>query len=282
MSTSFKKLTAAEPNTIMIVDALNLAFRWKHSGAIKFADDYISTVNSLKKSYKASKVIIASDMGSSSYRKEIFPDYKQNRKKLQEEQTPEDAAAFERFIKEFYVTLEQIKSKSDYPVLQFSKCEADDIAAYIVGKRKKYNKIWLISSDKDWDLLIDDMVSRFSYVTRKETTVDTWHEHYSYELDDHISIKCLTGDPGDNIPGVDGIGPVKAETLVQKYGSTYDIIANLPITSKYKYIANLNSFGADALLRNYKLMDLVTHCDEALGPDNCKQIDKVLEEYLNA
>jgi hypothetical protein len=28
-------------------------------------------------------------------------------------------------------------------------------------------------------------------------------------------------------------------------------------------------------------MDLVTHCHEALGEDNCKQIDEILQNYVN-
>lgn len=99
-------------------------------------------------------------------------------------------------------------------------------------------------------------------------------------MEAHISIKCLTGDAGDNIPGVNGIGPKKAKDLVDSYGTTYDIIASMPITSKYKHIANLNAFGGDNLMRNYRLMDLLTYCDEALGIDNCEAIDAKLKEYL--
>ena len=76
MSKTFSKITEAN-NTLLVVDSLNLAFRYKHSGATDFAEDYLRTVQSLKKSYKASNVIIAGDMGSSSYRKAIYPEYKQ-------------------------------------------------------------------------------------------------------------------------------------------------------------------------------------------------------------
>jgi DNA polymerase-1 len=117
---------------------------------------------------------------------------------------------------------------------------------------------------------------RFSYVTRKEITLENWNEHYEYNPADHISIKCLTGDSGDNIPGVAGIGPKKAQTLVSQYGSTWDIIANLPIASRYKYVQNLNEFGADNLILNYKLMDLLEFCDEALGEVNCQTINNTL------
>lgn len=279
---TFKQLTTDNQGTLMIVDSLNLAFRYKHSKAVDFATDYMRTVESLRKSYKCDKLIIAGDMGSSSYRKALYPEYKQNRKEKFADQTPEEKEEFEAFFAEVQGILEQYESDGLHPVIRFPGVEADDIAAYIVSKRKKLSveQIWLISSDRDWNLLIDSNVSQFSYVTRKEFTVENWHEHYEWDRDSYISIKCLMGDSGDNVPGVPGIGPKKAAALIQEYGSTYDIISSLPIASKYKYIANLNSFGADALLLNYKLMDLVTFCEEAIGEENCKKINEVLELYL--
>jgi 5'-3' exonuclease len=280
MSKSFQKVTESE-NTLMIVDSLNLAFRYKHSGATDFAEDYLRTINSLKKSYKAQYVIIAGDQGSSSYRKSIYPEYKQNRKDKFAEQTDAEKAAFELFFEDFTKTLEHIAAETDYPVIRFPGVEADDIAAYIVSKKSKLSisDMWLISSDRDWDLLVQDNVSRFSYVTRKEVTIDNWDTHYEFAPEDYISIKCLTGDSGDNVAGVPGIGPKRAISLVTEYGSTWDIIASLPISGRYKYIEALNQFK-DQLILNYKLMDLVTHCGEALGDENCKQIDQILETYL--
>lgn len=278
---SFKEIAQAS-NVLLIVDSLNLAFRYKHSGATDFAEDYLRTVNSLKKSYKASHVIMACDQGSSTYRKAIYPDYKQNRKDKQAEQTPAEAAAFELFFEDFLATLEHIKANTDYPVIRFPGVEADDIAAYIVSKKKLlgFDEIWLVSSDKDWDLLVQPGVSRFSYVTRKETTFENWNDHYDWSPEDYISIKCLTGDTGDNVFGVPSIGPKRAASLVAEYGSTWDIIASIPINGKYKYIQELNKCK-DQLMLNYQLMDLVTHCEEAVGADNCKTIDQILETYTN-
>jgi 5'-3' exonuclease len=276
---SFQQITKAE-NTLLIVDSLNLAFRYKHSGATDFAEDYLRTVNSLKKSYKASHVILACDQGSSSYRKELYPEYKQNRKDKQAEQTDAEAAAFELFFEDFLATLEHIKANTDYPVVKFQGVEADDIAAYIVSKKNSlpFDEIWLVSSDKDWDLLVEPKVSRFSYVTRKEVTHENWQDHYEWTQDEYISIKCLMGDSGDNVFGVPSIGPKRAHSLVQEFGSTWDIIASIPLNGKYKYIQELNKCK-DRLQLNYQLMDLVTHCEEAVGVDNCKTIDNILEEY---
>jgi 5'-3' exonuclease len=280
MSITFKKATESN-NTLLIVDALNLAFRYKHSGATDFATDYIRTVDSLKKSYKASHVIIACDQGSSSYRKALSPEYKQNRKDKQEQQTDAERAAFELFFEDFLQTIATIETTTSYPVLRFQGVEADDIAAYIVSQKSKLSTddIWLISSDRDWDLLVQPGVSRFSYVTRKEVTLDNWNDHYDFNPEDYISIKCLTGDTGDNVAGVPGIGPKRAVALVNEWGSTYDIIASIPIAGKYKYIQELNKCK-DTLMLNYQLMDLVTHCQEAIGSENIATIDETLQLYL--
>jgi 5'-3' exonuclease len=279
MSKTFQQVQEQE-NILMVVDALNLGFRWKHSGAQDFAEDYLATINSLKKSYKARWVIVAADQGSSSYRKEIFPEYKQNRKDRFAEQTEAERLAFEKFFEDYQASLDLIKSKTDYPVIQFKQTEADDIAAYIVQQLKNYpvDHTWLISSDKDWDLLISENVSRFSYVTRKEVTANNWHTHYDFTQEEYVSIKCLMGDTGDGIPGVEGIGPKRAHQLVSEYGTALDIVVNLPIESKLKYIKTLNEQG-DRILLNYQLMDLVTYCSTALGA-NTKHVDETLNNYI--
>lgn len=279
MSKSFQQVSEQE-NSLMIVDALNLAFRWKHSGATDFAEDYKRTVDSLKKSYKAKWVIIAADQGSSSYRKSIYPEYKQNRKDKFAEQTEAEKAAFEMFFEDYQKTLDHLRESTNYPVIQFKATEADDIAAYITSVTKQYpvEHTWLISSDKDWDLLINENTSRFSYVTRKEVTANNWHTHYDFPHEDYISVKCLMGDSGDNVIGVEGIGPKRAKALVEEFGTALDIVAALPIQSKLKYIKSLNDSG-DKIMLNYQLMDLVTFCRDALG-ENTQTIDNTLQDYI--
>ena len=280
MSLSFKQVTA-DNNNLLIIDAINMGFRWKHSGATDFCDEYIKTIESYKKSYKASHVIVACDKGSSSYRKAIYPEYKQNRKDKQALQTDIEKAAFEVFSEEFERTMQKIQDTTNYPVIRFQGVEADDIVAYIVLKKESLNinEIWMISTDKDWDLLVQPKVSRFSYVTRKEVTNENWANHYDWTQDEYISVKCLMGDTGDNVFGVPSIGPKRAHGLVEEFGSTWDIIASIPLNGKYKYIQELNKCK-DRLMLNYQLMDLVTHCEEAVGVDNCKTIDNILEEYI--
>jgi len=276
MATTIANLGAQAPTgNLLIVDGLNVAFRWKHQNILDFKYDYIRTIESLAKSYNAGTIIVCAD-GGSSYRKEIYPEYKANRKERFADQTEQEAKEFEMFMAEFQDTLTLIKKK--YPVFHFRGVEADDIAAYITQKIK-YDECWLISSDKDWDLLISDTVSRFSTVTRKETTVHNWDEHYDFEIEDYITFKCLTGDKGDNVPGVPGVGPKRAVQLMEQYGTVFDIYDACPLEGKYKYIQAVNE-NAEQLLTNVELMDLVTYSEEAIGEENKKVIEDTLGKIL--
>ena len=273
MAISFSSLGDPAPiGNLLIVDGLNIAFRWKHQGVLDFKYDYARTIESLAKSYNAGTIIITAD-GGSSYRKAILPEYKANRKVKYAEQTPQEEKEFAMFMAEFSNTLTLLKEK--HTVLQFKGVEADDIAAYISMNLDKFNfdECWMISSDRDWDLLINDKVSRFSTVTRKETTVHNWDEHYDFEIEDYITFKCLTGDKGDNVPGIPGVGPKRAVQLMEQYGTVFDIYDSCPIEGKYKYIQSLNE-NAEQLLMNVELMDLVTYSEEAIGKDNIQVINE--------
>ena len=280
MAITFSSLgNPIQNGNLLIVDSLNIAFRWKHQKVTDFKYDYVRTVESLAKSYNAGTIIITAD-GGSSYRKAIFPEYKANRKEKYAEQTPQEEKEFAMFMAEFSNTLTLLKEK--YPVFQFKGVEADDIAAYLSLNLDKFNfdECWMISSDRDWDLLITDKVSRFSTVTRKEVTLNTWDEHYDFEVEDYITFKCLTGDKGDNVPGIPGVGPKRAVQLMEQYGNVFDIYSACPIEGKYKYIESLNE-NVEQLLTNVELMDLVTYSEEAIGEENKQVIDLKLQEYLN-
>lgn len=269
------------PNgNLLIVDGLNLAFRWKHQGSTDFEHDYVRTVQSLAKSYDCGEIVVLGD-GGSNYRKELYPEYKANRKERYAEQTEEEAKEFEMFLAEFSTTMSALKRKG-YLTLKYQGVEADDIAALICQNREELGveNIWLISSDRDWDLLVDENISRFSTVTRKETTIHNWDEHYDFEPEYFLTYKTLTGDKGDNVPGVDGVGPKRATQLIQQYGDIFDIMASLPIDGKYKYIQNLNEFGTDGLEMGVKLMDL-TYDVEGAVLGHGQEIIGLVENYVS-
>jgi len=279
----FTEIGKQEKNdNLIIVDGLNIAFRWRYKKVPYYTNDYVKTVESLAKSYNCGNIIVLAD-GGSIYRKNLFPEYKANRKEKYKDQTDSEKKEFEVFMAEFANAFKRIEDKG-HLVIRQGGLEADDLAAWIVGKKKEFGigDIWLISSDKDWDLLIQDGVSRFSTVTRKEITVDNWDEHYDFEPEHFLTFKCLAGDAGDNVPGISGIGPKRATQLIEQYGDLYDIYDSCPIDSKYKFIQSLNE-NADQLLLNAELMDLESYSEQALiesGMD-LEDLSSNIKEYLN-
>lgn len=267
------ELKQAQPitgNNILIVDALNLAFRYKHSKELDFANKYVDTVKSLAKSYDAKHVIIASDLGSSVYRLNIYPEYKGDRRDKVAAQTEEEKEEFELFFEEFNKTIDLCEEH--FIVLKYKGVEADDIAAYLTHYAFKdwEGEIWLISSDKDWDLLLENNTHRFSYVTRKEYTLENWEEHYDWPHEMAMDIKVLQGGK-DNVSGIPGVGPKRAVQLIEQFGGAFDIYANLPLPGKQVFIQNTNSFGEN-ILRNIELIDKITYCQEAIGKQNIEDI----------
>lgn len=258
----FKK----DENNLLIVDTLNYAFKYKHKGTKNFSHFFTTDMRSFSNSYSAKDTVLLGD-GGSAYRKGLYPEYKANRTYSDSEREE-----FLMFLDEYNLALEL----SEYPVIKFRGIEADDIAAYLVDTYKdKYDNIWLLSTDRDWNLLLCENVHQFSYTNRLEIKKDMYELKYGYPLDMHISIKVLSGDSGDNIAGVEGIGPKRAYNLVRKYGSAYDVYAALPINSHLKFMQELNR-SKDMILLNYRLMDLLETYVDAIGDDNINKIEEKL------
>lgn len=275
MGITFNEMVSTNEKSLLLVDGLNLAFRYRDYN--EFTDEYVRTVKSLAKSYRSGKVIIAADQGSSSFRKGVYPEYKANRKEKYETQTEEEKEKFARFFNNWEETL--LILAQEFDVIRFPGVEADDIAGYIVKNKTRFefDQIWLASSDRDWDLLVGEGVSRFSYVTRKEVTIDTWLDHYDCEQFQYVDLKILMGDSGDNIKGVEGIGPKRALQLIQEFGSVFDIIESMPLPGKQKFIQALNA-SKDKLELNMKLVDILTYCEDAIG---FKNIEKINEQFTD-
>jgi 5'-3' exonuclease len=273
MSKAFSELNNSK-ESIMLVDALNLSFRWKHKKQRNFAADYLRTIDSLASSYNCSNILVCADKGSSSFRRELYPEYKANRKEKFAQQTPEEAQEFLEFMEDYEQALELVAEV--YPVIRYQGVEADDIISVIAQTIP--NHIWIVSTDKDLDQLISDRTSRFSYITRKEITLDNFRETYGCDVDEYISIKVLQGDSGDNVKGIEGVGPKRALALIRQFGSAFDIYDAIPLPGKLKYIQAVNE-AKDTILLNYKLMDL-SFSREAMGDHYSDLMSKLKELNL--
>ena len=242
---------------LLLIDGNNLAYRWlQRINYNDFASDYKRTVQSLAKSYEAIRTIVCFDFGKSYYRMDMYDEYKQNRKKPKEE---EEAKKYE----DFFAVLNNLPEELE-ETLKFRGIEADDILAFLVDKLSiNYEHTWVISSDKDLYQLIGNNVSIYNIFGRKEITKDILQETFDVTPDEYLLSRIIEGDKSDNIQGVEGIGPKRAQGLAKEYKTFEALIKALPIKGRAKYIHNLN-MSKDILYRNEKLINLKKYNLEAL------------------
>ena len=111
--------------------------------------------------------------------------------------------------------------------------------------------------------LIDDNISIFNIFSRKEVTIQTLEDDLEITPSQYMLSRIIEGDKSDNILGIEGIGPKRAQTLAKEYETLDNLLEALPIKGRSKYIQNLNA-GRDQLIRNEKLINLKQYCVEAI------------------
>lgn len=150
------------------------------------------------------------------FREELYPEYKANRGA-----PPEDLSPQIPLVEEFVQT---------YPikVLTAPGYEADDIIATLVEKFSGRDDIdvYIVTSDKDLMQLVGENV--FIYDTMKEKVFgrEAVIEKFGVPPEKVIDVQSLSGDPSDNIPGVNGVGPKTAAKLVNEYGDLEAVLAH--------------------------------------------------------
>jgi 5'-3' exonuclease len=245
-------------NNLLIIDANNLSYRWlQRPNYGSFGSDFVRTVQSLAKSYEAARTIVCFDFGKSYYRMDMHEEYKGTRKK------PQDEDEIKKY-EDFFAVLNDLPDQLDEEVLKFRGVEADDILAWITQNvSERYDHTWVVSSDRDLWQLVDDNVSIFNIFGRKEVTINTLKDDFEVTPSEYMLSRIIEGDKSDNIIGIEGIGPKRAQGLAREYKTLDSLLEALPIKGKSKYITNLNA-GADMLIRNEKLINLKQYCEDAI------------------
>jgi|SRR5210317_350864 5'-3' exonuclease len=258
-------------NNLLIIDANNLSYRWlQRPNYDSFGADFIRTIQSLSKSYEAARTIVCFDFGKSYYRMDMHEEYKGTRKKPKEE---EEIKKYEAF----FAVLNDLPDQLDEEVLKFRGVEADDLLAWITQNvSDRYDHTWIVSSDKDLIQLVDDNVSIFNIFGRKEVTKQSLFDDLGLVPSEFMLSRIIEGDKSDNIIGIEGIGPKRAQTLAKEYKTLNDLIEALPIKGRSKYIQNLNA-GLDTLVRNEKLINLKKYCVDAIcaGKEGNETLEKL-------
>ena len=141
---------------------------------------------------KYGEMIIACD--NTSWRKEVFSNYKAKRKSNRDE-SPLD---WNHFFTLLNGIRDEIAEEMPYPVVHVDRAEADDVVAVLVESTQEFGKnepVMIISSDKDFiQLHRYSNVEQFSPMKRGPLKVD---DPVFYKFD-HI----CRGDVSDGVPNV--------------------------------------------------------------------------------
>lgn len=169
------------------------------------------------KDYSPDKLVVAFDLRGHNFRKDLYPEYKANRKGM-----PDDLAAQ-------MPILHQLLSLMNVTVVEKAGVEADDIIGTL--SRSHDGQSFILSGDRDMFQLVSDRVTVL-FTKRGVTDVEsvtptTLKENYGLTPSQVVEYKALRGDTSDNIPGVKGIGEKTAMSLLQKYGDIDELYRNL-------------------------------------------------------
>ena len=158
-----------------------------------------------------------------SFRNEIYPEYKANR-----EPAPEELKRQFTYCREFIDALGICQVGSPH-------YEADDLIGTLAKRmRDKGHSITILSSDKDLAQLIteNDVFWNFAKGQRHSTPqIKKQFGVYPEQIADQLAI---AGDTVDNIPGVPGIGMATAAKLLNKFSSLEELLENIPKISEMK------------------------------------------------
>jgi len=123
------------PKTYLLFDSANTFFRARH--VVRGDDIYTKTglalhicMNSVKKCwerFKADHVVFCFE--GRSWRKDVYPAYKQNRKETRDAMTPTEQEADKIFWETFDEFKTFVENKSNCTTLQHKELEADDLIA---------------------------------------------------------------------------------------------------------------------------------------------------------
>lgn len=244
--------------TLYIIDTFSLVFQVFHAvpamtGPAGQPTNAIFGITrdilNIIKTHSPDYLIFAMDSSGPGTRNEIFPEYKANRSEM-----PEDLAA-------------QISSIMDVvkgfqvPIIELPGWEADDVFATIarLGKEKGL-QTFIVTNDKDARQLINDSVQLYNIRKNTFMNAEGVVKDWGVRPDQVIDFQSLVGDSVDNVPGVPLVGPKKAQTLIEQFGTLEGVLENADQAKGPKLQQNLKEF-ADQARMSRELVTLNTNLD---------------------
>ena len=165
-------------------------------------------------------IVAAFDSKGKNFRHELYTDYKANRSAMPDE------------IQTQLPYLWELLDGMNIPVLRIEGVEADDIIGTVAKMCEKDDlQCNIVSGDKDFMQLINDKTLLYAPQARRREkeifNAQKVSEKWGVGPEHIIDLLGLMGDSSDNVPGVEGVGPVTAKKLIRKFGSMEKIYENI-------------------------------------------------------
>jgi 5'-3' exonuclease len=145
---------------------------------------------------------------TSSFRNEIYPEYKAHRELPDAELMAQLDACW------------QVTEALGMKAYIDDRYEADDIIGTIVAKlSKKDCEFVVVSGDKDLAQLVNRRTALWDFAKDRRFGEKTVKQHFGVHAHQIVDLLALKGDAVDNIPGVKGIGDKTAVALLEKFAS---------------------------------------------------------------
>lgn len=278
------------PQTLYLIDASIYIFRAYYSVPVEMSDAEGNPVNALQgfadflgrflAKTRAAHVAVAFDESlTSSFRNDLYPDYKANR-----ERPPED-------LKLQLDRCRTLVKQAGLASFASNSLEADDLIGCLaaLGRQQGFRNV-ILTADKDLAQLLRGEDQLWDFAKDRVygvADIPAWLGVEAHQVADRLAI---TGDAVDNIPGVPGIGPKGASALLQHFGSLdaiyadIDAVAELPVRGAARLQRLLSEHEQQARLAR-KLTGIVEDAElgvavEELAP-NCRD-QTALGEWCSA
>ena len=233
----------------------------------------INMLRKLIKDEAPDKIAVVFDAKGTTFRNEIYPDYKANRPPMPDE------------LRMQIEPLHQIIRAMGLPLLCVDGVEADDVIGTLSREAAEQGYEVLISTgDKDMAQLVRPEVALVNTMSNQYLDEAGVMEKFQVRPDQIIDYLALMGDSSDNIPGVPKVGPKTAAKWISEYDSLAGVMQHADDIGG-KVGENLRE-SLDFLPMSYELATIRQDCEtgveigdlEAAEPDT-GQLAASYEEY---
>lgn len=198
---------------------------------------FTGDIEHLLKEKKPTHLLFAMESPEPGERLKIDAEYKANREEMPDELRPQVGMIME--------LLEAYR----IPVVTYPGWEADDVFATLSRRAVADGmEVRIVTNDKDARQLICPKCKLYSIRKRQFYDEVELLQEWGVRPDQVIDFQSLVGDSVDNVPGVPGIGPKTASTLLKEFGTLEAVLDNADKVKGKKVSENLKNFRDQAFM----------------------------------